>query len=181
MYEGFELKAISSDEIPQALAKVERYRLLNEPRDAESICRDILRADPGHQAAVVMMVLCLTDQFGKGLRVNVAHARELLPRIEDERARAYYSGVVYERWAKSQLNESTPGYVVYDWFVHAMKDYEQAGRLDSSGGDRGGESDGADWKLRWNACARMIRRNEHVRPRPEDEEHDAHLQDDVPV
>ena len=36
----FELKSISEQSIPEALAKVERYRLLNEPSLAESICLD---------------------------------------------------------------------------------------------------------------------------------------------
>jgi hypothetical protein len=42
----FELKSISEQSIPEALAKVERYRLLNEPSLAESICLDILASRP---------------------------------------------------------------------------------------------------------------------------------------
>lgn len=42
----FELKRISADTIPVALAKVDRYRLLNEPALAESICLDILAVAP---------------------------------------------------------------------------------------------------------------------------------------
>ena len=44
----FELKSISVQSIPEALAKVERYRLLNEPTLAESICLDILAVVPDH-------------------------------------------------------------------------------------------------------------------------------------
>ena len=41
----FELKALSPDAVPRALAKAERYRLLNEPSEAESIAtaRELLR------------------------------------------------------------------------------------------------------------------------------------------
>ena len=46
-----ELKQISKHAIPRALAKAERYRLLNEPHEAESICRDVLRTEPGNQEA----------------------------------------------------------------------------------------------------------------------------------
>jgi hypothetical protein len=37
----FELKTLSKKAIPQALAKAQHYRLLNEPLEAESICLDI--------------------------------------------------------------------------------------------------------------------------------------------
>ena len=37
----FELKKIHREAIPKALERVERYRLLNQPLVAESICRDI--------------------------------------------------------------------------------------------------------------------------------------------
>ena len=46
----FDLKPISHDSVAGALAKAERYRLLNEPNEAESICRDILEIEPGNQA-----------------------------------------------------------------------------------------------------------------------------------
>ena len=36
----FELKKIHREAIPKALERVERYRLLNQPLVAESICRD---------------------------------------------------------------------------------------------------------------------------------------------
>ena len=59
----FARKPISHDSVPGALAKVERYRLLNEPMEAESICRDILEVQPDNQAALVDLILSLTDQM----------------------------------------------------------------------------------------------------------------------
>ena len=59
----FTLKPLSPEAVPRALAKAERYRLLNEPGEAESICLDALEADPENQEALVTMVLALTDQF----------------------------------------------------------------------------------------------------------------------
>ncbi len=41
-----QLKTISKSGIPEALAKVQHYRYLNQPEEAESICRDVLAADP---------------------------------------------------------------------------------------------------------------------------------------
>ena len=49
-----ELKPLSREAIPGALARVERYRLLNEPEQAESICQDILRTDPDNQEAAAI-------------------------------------------------------------------------------------------------------------------------------
>ena len=49
----FDLKPISVESIPEALAKVERYRLLSEPSLAESICLDILTVAPDHQQALI--------------------------------------------------------------------------------------------------------------------------------
>ena len=50
-------KPISREAIPAALMKAERYRLLNEPAEAESICLDILNIEPGNEEAMVMLVL----------------------------------------------------------------------------------------------------------------------------
>jgi hypothetical protein len=168
----FDLKPISQDSVPGALAKAERYRLLNEPRQAESICRDILHVDRENQQALTTMLLALTDQFGKGLRVSVSHAQELLPRLESEYDRTYYDGVIHERWAKAQLQQGAPGHVVYDWITKAMALYERAGSLAETGNE--------DATLRWNTCVRIIKRNSGVRPRPEDVQ-EAMFQDDIPV
>lgn len=169
----FELKTISVEGIARAQEKAHRYRLLNEPRDAESIFRDILRVDSDNQDALKGLLLSLTDQFGRALRVNIGHVHELLPRLQDEYSRTYYSGVICERWAKAQLEEGSPGYVIFDWFAKAMEWYEKAEPLAPQGNE--------DARLRYNACARMIKRNENVRPRPEDDDADAFLQDDVPL
>jgi len=77
----FHPKPISKEAIPAALMKAERYRLLNEPGEAESICLDILQIDPGNEEAVVMLVLALSDQFRdetSSSRTAAARADELL-------------------------------------------------------------------------------------------------------
>ena len=47
MSETFKLKPIHKEAIAESLSKAERYRLLNEPAQAESICRDVLRDREG--------------------------------------------------------------------------------------------------------------------------------------
>src|SRR5258708_11709975 len=115
-----ELKPITKEGIPRALEKVERYRLLNEPAEAESICRDILEVDPGHQKALVMLILTLSDQFSKG--ITEKEAGSLLTRLKDDYQRAYYRGVILERLAKAALNRATHGsqFDAYEWLEEAM-------------------------------------------------------------
>src|SRR5213595_3538201 len=78
----FELRPITPDAIPRALDKAERYRLLNEPSDAESICLDILRIDPDNQKALVAMLLAVTDQF-EGFAVDAGRAQGVLHQLKD--------------------------------------------------------------------------------------------------
>ena len=59
---GYEVKRISAAGIAEAIAKAELYRSLNEPEEAESICRDILAIEPQHQLALRLLGLALTDQ-----------------------------------------------------------------------------------------------------------------------
>ena len=67
----FQLKTISRESVPGALEKAERYRLLNEPWQTESICSDILEADPGNVKAVITLLLARTDQFNTPSASNV--------------------------------------------------------------------------------------------------------------
>ena len=59
----YKLKPISHAGINEAISKVELYRYLKEPGEAESICRDILSLDPEHQTALRLLGLSITDQF----------------------------------------------------------------------------------------------------------------------
>ena len=131
----FELKKLSAEALPRALEKAERYRFLNEPNEAESICLDILRVQPDHQQALVVLILALTDQFDHGQ--DASAARELLPRLKGDYERAYYAGIISERRAKAQLKKGGPGsgYVAYDGFREAMAFYEKAQALRPTGND----------------------------------------------
>src|SRR6188474_974708 len=86
----FELKLLSQEGVPGALAKAERYRLLNQPWEAECIYRDVLAVDSDNQEAVIGLVLALTDQFDGGSATIVPRAREALTGLQDEYHRAYY-------------------------------------------------------------------------------------------
>ncbi|HZU29251.1 MAG TPA: hypothetical protein VFA04_27260 [Bryobacteraceae bacterium] len=154
----FQLKPISRESIPQALAKAERYRLLNEPDMAESICLDILAAEPTHQQSLVVLLLARTDQFGSG--VSPERAREVLQKMVGEYDRAYYAGIIWERAAHAQLRRSGLGSnsSAYHAFREAMACYEKAQAVRPAGND--------DSILRWNTCARILMRNADLRPLP---------------
>ena len=124
----FELKPIESEAIPRALEKAERYRLLNEPEEAESICLDILAIDPDNQAACITLLLALTDQFHHNCTDCLARAQALLPRLQAEYERCYYAGIICERRGSAQLDRGQPGCktVAYNWLRQAMDWYEQA-------------------------------------------------------
>jgi hypothetical protein len=150
----FDLKPLSRAAIPAAQAKAERYRLLNESEMAESICEDILAADPDNRQALVTMILAVTDQFrGEGVADHTARARALVPRLGDEYERLYYAGIICERRARAHLARGAPGAgrIAYSWFADAMQLFERSIVL------RPPEND--DAVLRWNACARTLDRH----------------------
>jgi hypothetical protein len=156
----FELKPISAAAVPDALEKVERYRLLNEPSEAQSICEDILRVDPDNQEALVMMLLSITDQLGEG--GSAAEARQVLPRLQSAYHRAYYAGIIYERSAKALMKSPVPGsnFKAYEDLEQAMRCFAEAEALRPEGND--------DAILRWNTCARLLLKNPSLQPRPEE-------------
>lgn len=149
-----QLKPITKAGIPAALQKAERYRLLNDSSAAESICLDILEADPDDQTALVTLLLSITDQLRTDLSDGVRRARAVLPRLTNEYKRAYYAGIICERRAKAQLQGSVPGSadVAADWLHEAMTHFEEAERLRPAGNDEA--------ILRWNTCVRMLSRHE---------------------
>jgi hypothetical protein len=162
----FELKPLSQQAVGRALEKAERYRLLNEPEEAESICLDILDVEPDNQKALVTLLLARTDRFLHGAGSPEA-AREVLPRLEQAYERAYYAGIISERRASAVLAQAAPGsgFIAYDLLRRAMEDYERAEAVRPPGND--------DALLRWNTCARILNSNPQLRPR--EEEHVAQL------
>ena len=146
------LKPLSKDAIPSALAKAERYRLLNEPGEAESICLDVLAVDPQNQAARVMLILALTDQFADPRASALARAREALADVQGTYEREYYAGIICERRARAQLTYGGHGsaQAAREWLKEALAHFDRAERHRPAGND--------DAILRWNACVRLLER-----------------------
>lgn len=154
----FELKTLSPDAVPRALAKAERYRLLNEPGEAESICLDALQVDPDNQEGLTTLLLALTDQFTDDLPAAFAEAYRIRERLRGDYERAYYTGIIWERRAKAHLRRDSPapGPQAYQWLREAMTWYERAQAIRPSGND--------DALLRWNTCARLVMRDRRLVP-----------------
>ncbi len=150
----FELKPLSPEAIPAALEKANRYRLLNEPGAAESIYLDILAIEPDNQEALVNIVLAMSDRFSKDYAVGDGRIQDFLSKIEGEYERAYYNAIVYERRGKAVLEKG--GINAYELFEQAMEWFEKAEAMRPAGND--------DAILRWNGCARVIKRN-NLEPR----------------
>lgn len=151
MTSDFELKRISPDGIPHALERAERYRLLNDPQQAESICHDILAVDSDNQEALRVLILSLTDQFTASAGGNAQDARRQISRLTDEYERAYYTGLVCERETRAYLErKNVVRSAAYDGFRQAMEWYERAEELRPPGN--------VDAVLRWNSCVRAIER-----------------------
>jgi len=152
----FQLKQISRDSIPAAIEKAERYRLLDEPGLAESICLDILEVDSQNAKAIIILLLAITDQFRTSSSGDVSRARQLLPRLQNEYEKTYYAGIISEREGMAILNHMKGGqFAVYEWLSEAMEFYEKAEAIRPPGND--------DAILRWNTCARQIMRH-HLTP-----------------
>src|SRR5260370_259969 len=98
-----ELKSISKAGIPEAIAKAELYRYLNEPEEAESICRDILAVDPGHQLARRMLGLAITDQFIGAASDRYIEVQSIFQGLRDPYEQLYYTGLLHARRANTQL------------------------------------------------------------------------------
>jgi|SRR5579863_3522765 len=159
----YELKPLSHEAIPAALEKAHRYRLLNEPVEAESICRDILEIESTNQEALVTLLLALTDQFDQNLGAAAAAARTVLERISDPYSRLYHAGIMCERRAKAHLKRGGPHsrHQAYDWFQRALSHYDEAAAVRPHGND--------DAILRWNTCVRILRAQPELVPNVETE------------
>jgi len=155
-----QIKLISKESIPVALEKAERYRLLNEPQLAQSICLDVLEADPQNAKAIINLILSITDEFGSSSS-DVNQAQELLPRLRSDYEKNYYAGIIRERQGMAILNRKISGghFAAYDWLNEAMAFYEKAEAVRPHGND--------DAILRWNTCLRLIM-SHHLKPRDEE-------------
>ena len=159
------LKPISTAGIPAAIAKAELYRNLNEPGEAESICRDILAVEPDNQVALRLLGLSITDQFDGGLHDRYAEAEKVFHSLHNEYERVYHLGILHERKAKVRLRAGHPPHSILPIFDEAMKYFEDAEAIRPANNDEA--------ILRWNRCVRLLQTRHSAEWRKEIDEFDA--------
>ena len=159
------LKPISQAGIAEAISKAEVYRYLNEPGEAESICRDILAAEPNNQTALRLLGLAITDQFTGAMSDHYSEAEAVFSGLTNEYERVYHLGILQERKAKAQLRSGRLPHTVLPTFEEAMKFFEAAEKIRPPNTD--------DAILRWNRCVRLLESRLGSEWRKEMEEFDA--------
>jgi tetratricopeptide (TPR) repeat protein len=162
----YKLKSISTAGIPEAISKAELYRSLNEPEEAESICRDILAVEPEHQKALRLLGLAITDQFGGDASDRYGEVQKIFERLGDRYERLYYTGLLHERRAKAQLRAGRLPHTLFPLVEEAMRCFADAEKI------RPPEND--DAILRWNRCARLLRSHPDFQEGKELSSFDAH-------
>jgi tetratricopeptide (TPR) repeat protein len=145
---GFTLKKISLDGVDAANAKAERYRFLNQPHEAESICLDVLEVDPENQLAWRNLALAITDQFSGARTDRFNEAERALEKVRDPYERLYYSGIMHERRAKTQLRAGNMPHALLVVFENALRCFEQAQAISPPANDNA--------ILHWNSCVRVL-------------------------
>jgi tetratricopeptide (TPR) repeat protein len=142
------LKTISKSGIAEAIAKAELYRYLNEPEEAESICRDILAADPKHMLGLRTLGLAITDQFTGGPSDRYADVEKIFQSLADAYERNYYTGLLCERRVKAQLRAGRAPHTLLPLLEKALQCFGDAEKISPPGND--------DAILRWNRCVRLL-------------------------
>jgi hypothetical protein len=92
--------------------------------------------------------------------VGAGEAQKILGKLRGEYERAYYAGVIGERWAKSRLRDGEHHGMASGFFIEAMGWYTKAMALAPAGND--------DAILRWNACVRFMEQNPDLRSETEE-------------
>jgi len=142
----YALKRLSPKNLDAALERARHYRDLNQPEEAESICRDVLDVDPRHQEALKTLGLALTDRFPRFWHSLFEEAVASFEKLTNEYERTYYNGVAWERLAKAHLDHNQAHNAAHA-FERALELYDRA---------QGLSPEAADPILRWNRCVRAL-------------------------
>ena len=159
------LKPISKAGIGEAISKAGVYRYLNEPGEAESICRDILAVEPDNQTALRLLGLAITDQFTGETSDRYSESESVFRSLTSEYERIYHLGILRERKAKAQLRAGRLPHTVLPIFEEAMNYFAEAEKISPQSND--------DAILRWNRCVRLLESRMGSEWRKEMDEFDA--------
>lgn len=144
---SYALKPLVARNLDAALALAKHYRDLNQPEEAESICRDVLAVSPNAEDAWRTLGLALTDRFPVAWMTIFDEACAAFAKLSSEYERAYYTGIAWERYAKAQL-ESGRAHNAIHAFEEALERFEQAEKFTPG--------DEPNPILHYNRCVRAL-------------------------
>jgi tetratricopeptide (TPR) repeat protein len=160
----YELKKLADKNLDAAIALAQHYRDLNQPEDAESVCRDVLDVAPENVDALRTLGLALTDRFTTAWMSIFEEACALFKKLPTEFERAYFVGIAWERYAKAQLEAGRAHNAIHA-FEEALARFEEASTLAAK--------DDPAPILHYNRCVRALTTNpelmraSHVPHQPE--------------
>ena len=144
---GRKLKPLGARNLAAAVALAKHYRDLNQPEEAESICRDILDVAPDNDDAWRLLGLALTDRFPAAWMTLFDEACAAFGKLRSEYDRVYYTAIAWERYAKAQLEGGRAHNAIHA-FEEALGRFEEADKL--------GSADDPASILHYNRCIRAL-------------------------
>jgi len=144
---NYELKPLAAKNLSAAVELAKHYRDLNQPDEAESICRDVLAVAPDSEEAWRTLGLALTDRFPAAWMTLFDEACKAFEKLKSEYERVYYAAIAWERYAKAQVDAGRAHNAVHA-FEEAMRRYEEAERI--------GPKDDPNPILHYNRCVRAL-------------------------
>ena len=143
----WELKKLGAKNLAAAITLAKHYRDLNQPEEAESICRDVLDMAPDNEEAWRTLGLALTDRFPTAWMSLFDEACAAFEKLSSPYERVYYTGIAWERFAKAQLLAGRTH--------NAMHAFEEAlGRFDEA--ERCAQKEEPAPILHYNHCVRAL-------------------------
>ncbi len=122
---SYELKRLADKNLGTAIALAKHYRDLNQPDEAESICRDVLEVAPDNVDALRTLGLALTDRFASQWMSLFEEACNTFKKLPTDYERAYYVGIAWERYAKAQIEAGRAHNAIHA-FEEAIEKFEEA-------------------------------------------------------
>ena len=144
---GWELKRLADKNLDAAIGLAVHYRNLNEPEQAESICRDVLAVAPENVDALRTLGLALTDRFPTCWMTLFDEACATFRKLPSEYERTYYQGIAWERYALAQAAGGRCRNAI-NAFEDAMEHFEKAQHLAAK--------DDPSPILHYNRCVRAV-------------------------
>ncbi|KIC40202.1 hypothetical protein RA27_15380 [Ruegeria sp. ANG-R] len=138
---------ISQRDVAHVLDHAVTHRLRGEDDIAESMCLDVLEAEPGNQAALEIMLRILAGRIARGNKPALGAATLLLEQVRDPGTRAFCSALIHEAQARRLLAraDQPAAQAAQDFLQFALEQFDISAQK---------SEDPLESRLRANACLR---------------------------